>query len=137
MKTLRRILAFLVASLAWFLFAPICFGIETGSSTQEAVGMEAIVPLILSPIVSLAILLLILPTGNRSDLLSCIKIQTIICILGILAVSFLFMIGGIGGQGGDGALDYFFSEIGGILVGFAVAYFCIPLKVSRGLKNQP
>jgi uncharacterized membrane protein len=91
------------------------------------IGVAFIVPCFLSPIVSLGILLLILPPGNRSGLVTSIIIYSIICAIGTFLISFVLAIGG-----GTNPLETLFSEITGTIVGATLAYACVPLKSYGG-----
>jgi hypothetical protein len=130
MNILRWILAFPVAIGSWFYFPFVCGLIMYAVHGPEEPRFFIPVIFFLNPIVSLGMLFLILPHGNRSGLEGSIITFSIICCMGAFLISFVMVIG----ASTTNPLVVLFCELAGTIVGAVLAYACIPLKC-RGISN--
>lgn len=126
MITLRWILAFPIAALAWLYFPFLCsFVISQNPGT-----IATAVVCFLNPIISLGVFLLVSPSGNRSNLVAGVAVYSVICTIGTLLVSFDLLIGG-----GPHPFEVLIFEILGTIMAVILAYACIPLKCD-GLRKK-
>jgi hypothetical protein len=132
LASLRLLLAFLIAALAWLTFPPTCNTLFVLSCNRTLLGNEIIFVSFLNPILSLGILLFFLPLSKKCVL---VTIITLFSVAGAVCTFLLSFLVGIGGEGAP-AGEMLTGGMVGTVLGAVLGYLSIPLKCPRGAKAE-